>query len=474
MRLLLDNMKAQVGVSGKRRGRGQRAVPFERELLRAHAGALAVDELQHILDEALANMSSEDEEGAHLSSDEVANLKRDVAAASLLFRGAIRGGGGGVGASAAAGAGAAGGERAKMNSRERAKLASLARALAPAVAKSGEAPSEAAQRIRGLFASGLSSTEARDRLRSFLGASGMSRLRSALTTASRSVPSAAAERALSRSGSSASKQRAVKAALLRGEAARSSRSGDEAAAGTSTRSFLTGSVGSSQRTARSATRTSSKSARTGTGSSSSLRGSLRTPSSPIARRRARRAPKPVERLAAAEGALLVLDEVAGDVRRAAKQTGSKARRKEHDERVAYVVHLLLDVPGRLDEEQRRRLGKQIRAVFPRATEADRERLLQLFAHKAAASELMRSDPKTRLRALLQRILTDAELRSLQNEMDWVSSVSPSTSRSGRSSSSRASPSRILSEPVVQRSRLGRRLSLDEAAISSARKPRRSA
>jgi hypothetical protein len=463
MRLLLDNMKAQVGnVEG--RARTRRAPPvFARELLRAHAGALAVDELQNILEDALAHMTSEGDD-AHLSSDEVAAVKRDVAAASLVFRGALRGaagrgGGGGRGkAKAAAPA---------MNSRERAKLASLARALAPAAAKPGESQSAAARRIQGLFASGVSSTEARGRLRSFLGSSGLSRLRSALTTATRSVPSAAAERAVSRSASSASMQRAVKAALLRGEAARSSRSGDEAAAGTSTRSFLTGSMGSSQRSARASTRTSSKSARTQTASSQT---SPPTPATPIARRRARRAAKPVERYAAAEGAMLALEEVAGDVRRAAKKQGSEARRKEHDERVAYVVHLLMDLPGRLGEEHRRKLGKQIRAVFPRAAEADRERLLQLFAHKSAASELARSDPKARLQALLGRLLTEGELRSLQNEMEWVSSVSTSTSRSSR----KAAPSRVLSEPAVYRSRLGRLLSLDEAAISSARKRRRSA
>jgi hypothetical protein len=451
MRLLLENMRAQVVVAGPRAGRGTRGAPrFSEELLREHAGALAVDELQNILDDALAHMSSEGE-GAHLSSDEVAAVRQDVAAASLLFRGARRG--------AARG-------RVKLASRERAKLASLARALAPAVAKPGEPLSAAARRIQGLFASDLGSTEAGGRLKSFLGSSGMSRLRSALTTASRSVRGEA-ERALSRSGASSSRERAVKGALLRGEAARGSRSGDEAAAGTSTRSFLTGSMGLSQRSARASTRTSSRSARTETRSSQT---SPPTPASPLARRRARRAPKPVERYAAAEGAMLALEEIAGDVRRALKQTGSPARRKEHDERVAYVVHLLMDLPGRLDEDHRRRLARQVAAVFPRAAGADRDQLVAMFAQKAAASELVRSEGKSRLKALLGRLLTEGEMRSLQNEMDWVSSVSTSTSRSSRKSR----PSRVLSEPAVIRSRLGRLLSLDQAAISSARKRRRSA
>lgn len=407
MKLVLQNMRTQLVKEGPRAGRGMRQQRrLMDELLEENAGALAVDELSQILRSAEKYVSSR-ESASGLSADEARAVKQDVAMASLVFQGRAN---------------------RRMNSKERARLESLARKLGPVAVRSGETGSAAARRIVALFGPNLGADTVRQRLRSFLGSSALKELDGVLASASRHASSLAGEQVLSASRSSEIARRAA-AAYVRAQPAAGSRSGDEAEAGTSTRSFIAASVGS-QRTARTATRTSSASARSQT--RSSQRSKIVTPEVPLALARGRRAGvRAPERYGVAEAALLEMTEItkrfAKAYKAARKAAGSKSRgrheREMHDAKVELVMHMLQSLPGHLDAEQRRELDKMINTVFAGKDKAARLEAIELFAHKSAASALMRSEDKRRLRDLLARLMTVSELGSLQNEFDWMSSVS---------------------------------------------------
>lgn len=438
MRLVRENMRSQLVVGGARKGKGKRAAPrLQEELLRAHAAGLALDELENVVRSAEQFVSSR-ESASGLSADEAQAVRQDVAMASLMFQGRA--------------------DR-SMKTRERKQLEALALRLAPVAMRSGEEGLErGAARIRGLFAGRLPQSELRRRLKSFLGGSAqLKRLQSVLSSAA-SVEGAAGEDVLSASRSSAVGRRA-KAAVLRQAAAAGSRSGDEAAAGTDTRSFVASRSGS-LRSARASTKTSSRSAKTMT--RTSQRSRVATPVAPIAKRLPARAAKgkAQQRYGVAEGALLGMKEVAKKFLKAKGQP-----RKQHDLRVEFFIAMMQTLPGHLDEEQRRELNKLVHTVFAGRERAARDAAVQIFGHKSAAS-MLRSPDKRRLKAIMVRILTSSELESVQNEFDWISSVS----RGSHAPSPSRGPRRVLSEPAVVRSRLGS-FSIDQSAVSSAAKPR---
>lgn len=442
MRLVRENMRSQLVVGGARKGRGQRKAPrLQDELLRAHAAGLALDELENVVRSAEQFVSSR-ESASGLSADEAQAVRQDVAMASLMFQGRA--------------------DR-SMNTRERKQLDALALRLAPVGMRSGEEGLErAAARIRGLFAGRLPQSELRRRLKSFLGGSAqLKRLQSVLSSPASVEGAAAGEAALSASRSSEVGRRA-KAAVLRRATAAGSRSGDEAAAGTDTRSFVASRSGS-LRSARASTRTSSRSAKTVT--RTSQRSRVATPVAPIAKRLPARAArgKAQQRYGVAEGALLGMKEVAKKFLKA--KGHPDAARKQHDLRVEFFIAMMQTLPGHLDEEQRRELNKLVQTVFAGRERAAREAAVQIFGHKSAAS-MLRSPDKRRLKAIMARILTASELESVQNEFDWISSVS----RGSHAPSPSRGPRRILSEPAVVRSRLGS-FSIDQSAVSSAAKPR---
>ena len=447
MRLVRENMRSRLVLEGKRKGRGQRTAPrLQDVLMRDHAADLALDELEQVLASAEQYISSR-ESATGLSADEVRAVRQDVAMASLLFQGRA--------------------DR-SMNSKERRQLDALAMRLAPAAMRSGEAGLSAAmRRIRGLFGERVGPSELRRRLKSFLGGSAALRELEGVLSSSRSAAaSVEGAAALSASRSSEVARRAKKAVLTAAVAA-GSRSGDEAEAGTSTRSFVASQVGS-LRSARASTKTSSKSARTLTRSSE--RGVVVTPEAPLARRLPARAArgKAPERFGVAEAAVLALKDVTKRFLKAKadERKGKAGAAKDlHDLRVEFFVGLMQTLPGRLSEEQRRELDKMVNTVFAGRERAAREAAIEIFAHKSAAS-MLRSPDKRRLRDLLARIMTASELESVQNEFDWISSVS----RGSQLSSAGRGPRRVQSEPALFMSRLGS-FSIDQSVVWSEVKPR---
>lgn len=460
MRLVLQNMRDRLVVSGKRVGRGVRGQRrLLDELLEEHAADLALDELAEILRSAGEYVSSR-ESASGLEADEARAVKQDVAMASLMFQGRAN---------------------RRMDSKEREKLQSLARKLAPVAARSGDRLSAAARRIVALFGPNLSDGQVRNRLRSFLGSTGLRELDGILDSASRHASSVVGQAVGSASRSSEVARRA-RAAYLAPRAASGSRSGDEAAAGTSTRSFIAGASVGSLRSARADTRTSSRSARTLTRTSSRSRASQRskvaTPPKELLRvgvavNRARRAAagRVLQRYGVAEGAMLELTEIAKRFAKAVKAqqkgTGSPARlRKEmHDVRVEFALALLQSLPGRLDAEHRRQLGKVIDTVFAGRPKEARAAAIEMFSHKSAASALVRSEDKRRLRSMLAKLMNASELQSLQNEFDWISSVSR-----GSSKAKPTGPRSAQSLPAIYGSRL-HSFSVDQSEVSSLLRPR---
>jgi hypothetical protein len=452
MRLVRENMRSRLVVQGKRKGRGARTQPrLADELMKEHAAGLAIDELEQVLHSAEQYVSSRSD-ASGLSADEALAVRQDVAMAALMFQGRAD---------------------KSMNSKERRQLDALVERLAPVAVRSGEEGLAAAtRRLRGLFVQRIGASEMRRRLASMLGGSAqLARLESVLASsvpgemaASRSSKSAA----LSASRSSQVARRA-RAAVLAGQAARGSRSGDEAAAGTSTRSFVASQAGS-LRSAKTSTRTSSKSAKTMT--RSSQRDAILTPEEPLALRRARRVAAAPERYGVAEAAVLGLKDVAKRYAKAkaalkkgpaGSRQRSAANREMHALRVEFVLAMMQSLPGRLDAELRRDLDKMINTLFAGRDKAAREAALAIFAHKSVAS-MLRSTEMRRLRDMLAKLMSASELHSLQNEFDWISSVS-ADSRTPRGARSLG----VRSEPVVIRSRLGS-FSVDQSALSSARKP----
>lgn len=451
MRLVRENMRSRLVLEGKRKGRGQRTAPrLQEALMREHAAGLALDELEQVLASAEQYISSR-ESATGLSADEARAVRQDVAMASLLFQGRA--------------------DR-TMNSKERRQLDALAMRLAPAAMRTGEAGLSAAlRRIRGLFGERVGPSELRRRLKSFLGGSAALRELEGVLSSSRSAAaSAEGAAALSASRSSEVARRAKKAVLTAAVAA-GSRSGDEAEAGTSTRSFVASQVGS-LRSARASTKTSSKSARTMTRSSERAAEAegIATPEAPLARRLPARAArgKAPERFGVAEAAVLALKDVTKRFLKAKadeRKGKAGATKALHDLRVEFFVGLMQTLPGRLSEEQRRELDKMVHNVFAGRERAAREAAVDIFAHKSAAS-MLRSPDKRRLRDLLARIMTASELESVQNEFDWISSVSRGSQLSPAPSGGR----RVQSEPALFMSRLGS-FSIDQSVVWSEVKPR---
>jgi hypothetical protein len=449
MRLVRENMRSRLVVEGKRKGRGQRTAPrLQEALLRENAAGLALDELEQVLESAEQYISSR-ESATGLSADEARAVRQDVAMASLLFQGRA--------------------DR-SMNSKERKQLDALAGRLAPAAMRTGEhGLSAAMRRIRGLFGARVGPSELRRRLLSFLGGSAALRELEGVLASTRSAPASAEGAAALSASRSSEVGRRARAAVLKAATAAGSRSGDEAEAGTSTRSFIASQAGS-LRSARASTKTSSKSARTMTRSSERSAVAV-TPEAPLARRLPARAArgKAPERFGVAEAAVLALKDVTKRFlkAKAGERKGEAGAAKAlHDLRVEFFVGLMQTLPGRLSEEQRRELDKMVHNVFAGRERAAREAAVDIFAHKSAAS-MLRSPDKRRLRDLLARIMTASELESVQNEFDWISSVSRGSQLS--SAAGRGSR-RVQSEPALFMSRLGS-FSIDQSAVWSEVKPR---
>jgi len=436
MRLVLKNMRSQLVQDGKRAGRGVRQQRrLMEELLEENAAGLAINELSDILRSAEKYVSSR-EDASGLSMDEVRAVKQDVAMASVLFQGRAN---------------------RRMNTKERDRLESLARRLGPVAQREGDSASAAARRVVALFGANLSADDLRRKLRSFLGSSALKELEGIFASASRHASSVAGAGVLSASRSSEVGRRAAQA-YTRAQPAVGSRSGDEAEAGESTKSFIAASAGS-LRSARSATRTSSASARSQT--RTSQRSRIVTPEAPLALARGKReGVRAPERYGVAEGALLDMTEIAKRFAKAAKaakkaaksKSRGKHEREMHDARVEFVMAMLQSLPGRLDAEQRRELQKLIDTVFAGKDKAARLAAIEMFAHKSAASALMRSADKRRLRDLLAVLMSTSELASLQNEFDMMSSSRVRSRQTTRSRKILVSDQRLMNLVDAAKSR----------------------
>ena len=439
-KLILENARAVLKSGEKRKGRGQRAQRrLLEQLLVEDAPALLIAELRDIVAKAREFMSSAEAEGegGYLEDDEVEGVLQDVMAAALFYHQQA-------------------GPRRRMKEAERGALRAVLHEVAPLVMGAGERQSAARERLMRVFspsvAADMSGEELRARIKAVLGSARMERLSAALRSSASVAASEEGAHVLSASAS-ASRARRAKKDILRGQAARGSRSGDRASevASSGARSFLATSEGS-LRSARSATRTSSKSAEMVETPESQMQELARRLSAEVGKR----ARKQVQRYGASALAVRELSDIAAAYKRA------KSARERSDLRVEFVVTLFTRTPGALGAESRAKLGRILKAVFPDADDVDIEGVRDLIAAKRAHPRVAAAPtaefPKKLQKYLLkhlQRMLTKSQIAGVIEEGEGASeSVSDSRtpgskgSRTSRSSSSSRSSSPLRSTPTA--------------------------
>lgn len=429
-RLILENARAVLRPGERRKGRGRRAQRrLVEQLLVEDAPALLVAELRDVVAKAREFMSSAEEggEGGYLEQDEVEGVLQDVMAAALFYH-------------QQAGPGR------RMSAQERAALRAVLHEVAPLVMREGERQSAARERLVRIFAPSVAADaggrELLARIRSVLGSARMARLSAALRSSASAPASEQGAHALSASAS-ASRARRAKQDILRGHAARGSRSADRASelASSGARSFLATSEGS-LRSARAGTRTSSRSAGLAETRSSQIKTLEKRLSAEVGKRK-RRA---VQRFGVSAIAMRELADIAAAYKRA-RSAGERS-----DLRVEFVVTLFARTPAALGAENRAKLGRILKAVFPDADDVDIEGVRDLVAAKRAhprlASQPSADFPKKLQKYLLKhlaRMLTKSQVAGVVQEGEGASasvsdSRTPKTARSGATPPTRATSS----------------------------------
>lgn len=462
--LALENAKNVLRSGTKRVRRSAKLLRNEK------AGEALVGEVRNILSRARSAMSTED---GYLETDEEKAVRQDLAAAALLFH--QQGG--------------------AIDREERAYLNRLLKDFVPIFQKAGKSERATLLALQRMFRPRAKSSELRAAIKSVMGTTEMSRLASALAesavSASRSSAREVGKRlparelarlrdeageagagagagmarrgkaegvhrgaALSASASEERNKRARAAVLGRyrgkkGRKGSTSRSADTRSAGTSSQEAIRTSSGS-LRSARASTKTSSQSFKSGMLAKAAQ--ALRSLN--IAKERARRGAKPIDRFGKSA---IVMREVQDLVKayRAAQQMKNKAQRakKIKDLRVELVMTLLLQTPARLSEESRLKLVKGLGVVFPGGDASAMEALSKLIAKKKDATLLAGKSQKTmRLSkyvfGYLAKLLTKSEVEAVKSEVENVSDVS--TRSASRSSRSSKTPRRSMSPQAKER------------------------